>query len=180
MMSARHILSVTALGSILLHATPARVDLCGEILDFGQAVAEQERPARQTRDDHTLVPRTLIEGIHYVGHTSWLPAQLCLRFGVSVRLRPDVGKQLPDQLIVVVTHPRITRPDQASSTQDSFPTPVLGDTVYAGWTFDHPWEQQPGEWVIAFMNEGQVVASQAFTITAPVPAPPTCQPNPIS
>ncbi len=49
MMSARNILSVTALGSILLHATPARADLRGEIFDFGQAVAEQERPARQTR-----------------------------------------------------------------------------------------------------------------------------------
>lgn len=66
------------------------------------------------------MPRTLIEGIHYVGYTSRLPAQLCLRFGVSVRLKPDVGKQLPDQLIVVVTHPRITRPDQAPARRTVF------------------------------------------------------------
>ena len=180
MMSARNILPVTALGCILLHATAARADLHGTIVDFGKAVAEQERPARPTPDDQTLVPRTLIEGIRYVDHTNRLPAQLCLRFGVSVRLKPDLGEQFPGQLIVVVTHPRITRPDQVFSTEDSFPTPVLDDTVYAGWTFDHPWEQEPGEWVIAFMNKGRVVASQAFTITAPVPAPPTCQPNPIS
>ncbi len=151
----------------------------GEVLDFGEVTAELERPARQTPDDHSLVPRSTIEGIRYVSHTSSLPAQLCLRFGVSVRLIPDFGEQLPHQLIVVVTHPRITRPDDVFSTQDSFPTPVVYDTVYAGWTFDHPWEQQPGKWVITFMNEGQIVASEAFTITAPIPSGLTCQANPM-
>lgn len=88
---------------------------------------------------------------------------------MTVRLSSDTGEQQPRQLIVVVTHPRITRPNQAFSTQDSFPTPVLRDLAYAGWTFDHPWEQQPGERRVTFMNEGEVVASKTFTITVPPP-----------
>ncbi len=127
-----------------------------------------------------MVPRTTIDGIRYIDHASSLPAQPCLRFGVTVRLRPGAGEQLPRQLIVVVTHPRITRPDQASSTQDSFPTPVLRDVAYAGWTFDHPWEQQPGEWTVTFMNGGEVVASKTFTIAAPTPAGSRCPPKLVS
>ena len=118
--------------------------------------------------------------VRYVDHASSLPAQLCLRFGVTVRLSSDVGEQLPRQLIVVVTHPRITRPDQAFSIQDSFPAPVLRDMVYAGWTFDYPWEQQPGEWVVTFMNEHEAVASKTFTITVPSPTVSRCLPNSVS
>ena len=128
--------STAMLCSISLYVAPARAELHGEIIDYGETTAEQERPAQRTQDDHSLVPRTTIEGIRYVEHTSSLPAQLCLRFGVTIRLRSDAGEQLPSQLIVVVTHPRITRPDHVFSTQDSFPTPVFSAIAYAGWTFD--------------------------------------------
>ncbi len=165
---------------IFLHVAPAQARLRGDVAEYGETTADLERPARPTRDDHTLVPRTTIDSVRYVDHTSRLPAQLCLRFGVSARLIPDAGTPAPDQLIVVVTHPRITRPDQASSTEDSFPTPVANNEVYAGWTFDHPWEQQPGPWVIAFTHEGRVVASKTFTISAPTPGGSRCPPTPIS
>ncbi len=180
MIGVKHTLFAAMLCSSALHVASARAGLHGEVTDYGETTAEQERPARQTQDDHSLVPRTTIEGIRYVDHASSLPAQLCLRFGVTVRLSSDAGKQLPRQLIVVVTHPRITRPDQAFSIQDSFPTPVLGDMAYAGWTFDHPWEQQPGEWIVTFMNEREVVTSKTFTITMPTPAGSRCPLNPVS
>ena len=172
-------LSAALLCCVSLHVAPAGAGIHGEITDFGETTAEHQRPARQTPDDHTLVPRTLIEDIRYVAHTSSLPAQLCLRFGVSVRLHTDAGEQMPPQLIVVLTHPRITRPDQVFSTRDVFPTPVIGDTAYAGMTFDHAWEQQPGDWALTFMNGQEVVASKTFTITAPTPAGRRC-PDPVS
>ncbi len=177
MTGVRKKLCAATLCFVSLLVAPARAGVRGEVTDYGETTAERERPAQQTEDDHSLVPRTTIESIRFVGRTSSLPAQFCLRFGVSIRLSSDAGEQLPQQLIVVVTHPRITRPDQAASTQDSFPTPVIRGTAYAGWTFDHPWEQQPGEWTMTFMNEGEVVASKAFTITAPTPATsPRCPP----
>jgi hypothetical protein len=173
-------LSAVVLCCLSLKVAPARAELHGEIVDFGETTAERERPAQQTQDDHSLVPRTTIEDIRYVNHTNSLPAQLCLRFGVTVHLNSDSGERLPGQLIVVVSHPKITRPDQASSTRDSFPTPVLRDVAYAGWTFDHSWEQQPGEWVVTFMNERKVLASKTFTITLPLPDGSRCPPDPSS
>jgi hypothetical protein len=180
MVSVGHTLFAATLCCSVLHIKPTWARLHGEIVDYGETTAEQERPARQTQDDHSLVPRTTIEGIRYVEHTSSLPAQLCLRFGVTIQLSSDAGEQLPRQLIVVLTHPRITRPDQAFSSQDSFPTPVLRDMAYAGWTFDHRWEQQPGEWMVTFMNEREVVASKTFTVTVPTPAGSRCPPTPVS
>ena len=73
---------------------------------------------------------------------------------------------------MVATHPRLTRPDQISSSEDRLPTPVLDDTAYAGWTFDQPSEQQPGEWTFAFIHAGRVLASKTFTITPPMPPVP--------
>ncbi len=166
--------------SVALHAAPARAGLHGEIVDYGETTAEQEHPAPRTLDDHSLLPRTVIEGIRYVSHTSSLTAQLCFRFGASVRLVPEAGEELPRQLIVVVTHPRITRPDQASSTRDSFPTPVIQGTAYAGWTFDHLWELQPGDWTVEFTLGGKVLASKAFTVTVPTPGSSACPSTPIS
>ena len=125
MTSVRKVLSAALLYCLSLHVAPARAGLHGQVTDFGETTAERERPARPTQDDRSLVPRTTIEGIRFIDRTSSLPAQLCLRFGVTIRLDSDAGEQLPRQLLVIVNHPRITRPDQAFSTQDSFPNPVL-------------------------------------------------------
>ncbi len=176
----RHALVALVLYCGPLQVTPALAGLHGEVTDYGETTAERERPARQTPDDHSLVPRTTIERIRYLDRSSSLPAHSCLRFGVTVRLSSDDGGQLPSKLIVVITHPRITRPDQASSIQDSFPTPVLRDTAYAGWTFDHTWEQQPGQWVVTFMDGSEVIASKTFTITVPSPGGSRCPANPVS
>ena len=180
MVGIKHTLFAVMLCSSVLRVGPALAELHGEVTEYGETTAEQERPARQTQDDHSLVPRTTIEDIRYVEHASSLPAQPCLRFGVTIQLNSDAGEQLPAQLTVVVTHPKIIRPDQAFSTQDSFPTPVLRDMAYAGWTFDHPWEQQPGEWMVTFMNGRKVVASKTFTITMPPPASSRCSANSVS
>ncbi len=180
MTSAKTAILATVLCLAALHAAPARAGLHGDVTDYGETTAEQGPSARPTHDDHTITPRTTITGIHFVDRTSSLPAELCLRFGVLARLIPDLGKQLPSQLLVVVTHPRITRPDEAFSTEDSFPTPVIGDSVYAGWTFDHPWEQQPGEWIVAFTYKGQVISSKAFTVTGSTLTGSRCPPKPVS
>ena len=180
MTSAKTAILAAMLCSAALHAAPARAGLRGDVTDYGETTAEQGRPARPTHDEHTITPRTTITGIQFVDRTSSLPAELCLRFGVLVRLISDPGEQLPSQLLVVVTHPRITRPDEAFSTEDSFPTPVIGDSLYAGWTFDNPWEQQLGEWIVAFTYKGQVIASKAFTVTGPTSTGSRCPPKPVS
>ena len=72
----------------------------------------------------------------------------------------------------------LTRPDGVSGTRDSFVTATDGDTAYTGWTFEYPWELQPGDWTIAFLDGDAVVASKTFHVTVPrrpgsrCPAPP--------
>lgn len=167
----------TALGcAALLAAGPAWAS-GAEVAEFGEFSAEREYPAPPQPGDDMLSPKGMVEGLHLVRRTDTLEAQLCLHFGVVIRRLPG-GPALPPRLTVLSTHPRLTRPDGASGTRDSFTTATDGDTAYTGWTFEYPWELQPGDWTIAFLDGAEVVASKTFHVTVPrrpgslCPAPP--------
>ncbi len=159
-------------------AGAARAELRAEIVAFGAVTAEREQPAPQTLDDQGLAPRTWIEGIRFINRTSTLQAQLCLRFGVLIRLTGT--DRPPSHVTTTLTHPRLTRPDQVSGTEDTYPTPVDNNLVYAGWSFDQPWELQPGDWTLTFRHEGRVLATKTFTVAVPTPATSLCTSNQIS
>lgn len=82
--------------------------------------------------------------------------------------------------MVTLTHPRLTRPDLVSSTVDSYATPVSSNLVYSGWSFDQPWELQPGDWTLTFRHEGRVVAAKTFTVSVPSPVTSLCASDRIS
>ena len=151
----------------LCAAAAAHAALHGEVVEFGETTVDREHPMTEPDRSVSLVPGAIVEGIHFVGHSSDLEAQLCLNFGVIVHLMPDPGGTLPRELTVVNTHPRLTRPDGVSNTQDTYTNPVNGNTTYAGWKFEYPWEMQPGDWTISFLADGEVVASKTFKVTVP-------------
>lgn len=160
-------------------ARPAWAGVHGEVVEYGEITAERDHPAADTSRDNTLTPKLSLEGIRHVNRTSDLQAQLCLRFGVSARLTSDDGK-LPQEVTFVSRHPLLTRPDGVSSTEESFPVPVSGGMVFAGWTFAYPWEMQPGDWTMLFVSEGEVLASRTFRISVPARPGSLCPGKPMS
>lgn len=184
MTRARQIQAAAALYSMILahpaDAQSAGARLTGQVVEFGETMADSQTPAILTQEDDGVSPRTEIIGIRFVNHDDALTAQLCLRFGVMIRLLPGRGERLPQTLVVRISHPRLTRPDQVAGTDERFPTPVIGDRAYAGWTFDQAWEIEPGDWSVTFLSAGQVLASKTFKVTAAVPPGSICPFIPVS
>ena len=175
----RTIFAIT-LCAIGFYAAAARAELRGEIVAFGETAAEIERPVPWSPGDQSLTPRTSLEGVRFISHASPVEAQLCLKFGVLVRLIGNSSDRYPDHIMVTLTHPRLTRPDLVSSTVDSYATPVSSNLVYSGWSFDQPWELQPGDWTLTFRHEGRVVAAKTFTVSVPSPVTSLCASDRIS
>ncbi len=165
---------------LAMAALPAAARLHGEVTAFGEVTGEPVAPAVRTPGSDTLEPTQPLDDLRFVSRTDRLEAQLCLRFGVSVRVSADPGEAVPRPLVALISHPAITRPDGASNTQDSFPTPLLDAEAYAGWTFNHRWEMQPGTWTIAFLSAGEVLAAKSFTVTVPDQPGSLCQAEPVS
>ena len=160
------------MSATLLASEPAWARLRGEIVEFGETTSEPASPSAPP-DTETFTPVIHVKNLRFVSHADRLEAERCLGFGVRLRLTADRGDQPPERVTAIVHHPRITRPDQASATDESFSTEMDGDTAYIGFSFDEAWEMQPGEWTFAFAYGGELLASKTFVI-----APPTSDGSP--
>ena len=164
------------------------------IVDWGEIRADVAGLLDPDRDDHSLTPTLSIREPEFTRRTDGIEARLCRQFGVWHLLKADTGTPLPRSLRVHVRYPRLTRPDGASSEEDSFLTSVtprtpsntppgveIGSTA-AFFMFNYAWEMQPGAWNFEFRDGDALVASKTFTVTAPPDAPgwPECGPAAVS
>lgn len=177
-----------------IQPSSAHAALSAFIVDWGEVRADVAGLLAPDRDDHSLTPTLSIREPEFTRRTSETEARLCRQFGVQHLLKADAGTPLPRLLRVHVRHPRLTRPDGASSEEDSFLTAVtprpppntppgveIGSTA-AFFMFNYAWEMQPGAWTFEFRDGDALVASKTFTVTAPPDAPrqPECGPAAIS
>ena len=169
------VLIAAALLITLLTSGPAWARLHGEIVEFGETTSEPESSSPPSPPDtETISPVIHVKNLRFVSHADRLVAERCLGFGVRLRLTSDSGEKLPQRIIVLVHHPRITRPDHASATDESYSTRVDVDLVYNGFSFDEAWEMQPGDWTFRFTYDGELLASKTFSIAAPTSAGSPC------
>ncbi len=167
------LLVTAALWAAILASQPAWARLHGEIVEFGETTSEPSAPSRP--DAGTLSPIVPLKDIRFISHADRLVAARCLRFGVWFRITSDSGERLPQMITAVIRHPRITRPDQVSATEESYLTGVNGGMAYIGYTFGEAWEMQPGDWTLAFTYDGELLASKTFAITVPTPPSSVCE-----
>ena len=165
---------------VMLLPWSAQARVTAEIVEFGE-MAVESGPARAPQpDESTLSEIAPLLTYKYVNHSDHIEAALCRSFGVSVRLMADPGEGLPRRLQARLHHPKLTRPDGASSTEDSLMTAASYGSSLDAFTFDVPWEMEAGEWEFGFYLDGQKLASKAFTVTrAPGGVPSICD-KPVS
>ena len=110
--------------------------------------------------------------VHYLNWADSLPATLCRGFGVELWLTAGPGETVPPRLTMRMRHPPLTRPDGVSEAEFTSPLFVSGAKTTETFTFDEPWEAQPGEWSMEFLLDGKVLASKTFTVTPVEPGQP--------
>lgn len=165
----------SALSAALLANEPAWARMHGEIVEFGGRTPEpMSSSPPSSPDTKVLTPVVHVKNIRFVNHADRLVAERCLGFGVRLRLTSDDGERLPERITAIFHHPRVTRPDQVSATDESYLTKVDGDMAYIGFTFDQAWEMQPGDWTFAFAWDGELLASKTFAIAPPTSAGSRC------
>ncbi|EPX82246.1 DUF3859 domain-containing protein [Salipiger mucosus] len=148
-----------------------------------------EPPRSFTRDpvvlvDHGIICQTTPEGAReapdtLAGHinlirqsqdmditTRVVPAKLGISFGVKFMLAPGSGSQ---QVQVVVRHPPmgpegIERESWTATPDETGPSLNL-------FSFEHPFEMQPGPWSFTLLQEGEVLMEQHFEVVSELAAP---------
>jgi len=149
------------------------------IVEWGELYAEVIGLIGPEHEEQALTPGVATRAPEFTRRTDRVEARLCGQFGVAIALQADPLDSMPRSVQVRVRHPRLTRPDGVSGTEDTFLTfiapRVLPDTApgtVEGWTaasfmFNYAWEVQPGAWTFEFRDGDAVVASKTFTVTVP-------------
>lgn len=154
-------------------ASPASAAPSAEVLDFG-ILTGRRAPAPPPGGGGTgLAPAVPMSHHRYIARTDAIEARLCRSFGLHLRIVPGPGEPEPPAVVVHVLHPTFTTPEGATSSEDDFASAVVFGQTHAGFTFDHPWEMQPGEWTFVVSTGRTVVARQRFRVTLPPPGAPT-------
>lgn len=170
-----------ALALYLACLQPAGAEVSAEIVERGITIGRQIVPAQPDPGDRNLSPAKGIRAVRYLERTETIEARLCRSFGVTIRLKATPPGDLPQVLDVRIRHPKFTREDGATNSEDRFRTWPTGDIAHAGFSFDHIWEMEPGDWEIALLLHGVELARQPFIVTAPPPgAPSDCHSDEVS
>ncbi len=186
--SMRWIVALAMLPTLLPGTANAAVT--ARIVEWGELYAEAIGLIGPEHEEQALTPGVATRAPEFTRRTDRVEARLCGQFGVAITLQADSGTPMPRSVQVRVRHPRLTRPDGVSGTEDSLLTfigpRVLPDAppgTVEGWTamsftFNYAWEMQPGAWTFEFRDGDAVVASKTFTVTVPLGGAPRAECGP--
>ncbi len=153
--------------------SPAAAKIRSVVVQWGEvAVVASDKVLGPEYQEHSLSRGHEVAWSKYVNHDDHVPAQLCRGFGFEAWLAGGVADEMPSRVLLRVSHPLQTRPDGATSTQDTLLVPVTNGSVGSSYTFDEPWEVQAGEWTFDVVLDGEVIASKTFVLAAPKPGTP--------
>jgi len=152
-------------------APPSEAAPALHITGSGEFTATRDLGPRDPvgRDGDAVV---MVEEPHITRRTRRITAQLCRRFGFMFTVE---NLPLGETLDVTVTsvNPPIINPSGRISTSVIYNMTVSGEQPgLVGFSFDDPWELVPGTWIFTVRRGDQVLAEQAYDVTAsPGPAP---------
>ncbi len=160
--------------ALLLWHGAAQAKVKAVIVEWGEIEAATGSPLGQEYQEHSLGHGRELLSTRFINHDTTIPAQLCRRFGFRAWLTRAPGDVLPSRILLRLRHPVLTRSDGVTGSEDTLMVPVNSGAVGDAFTFDEPYEMQPGEWIFDLLVGDEVAATQRFTI---VPREPGSQPS---
>ena len=169
----------SALLALPLCAGPAQAKVGAVIVAWGEIDASTGGPLGPDYQERSLGQGRELHDARYINHDTQIPAQLCRRFGITAWLTFGPGDAMPERILLRLRHPELTRPDGVSASEDDLMVPVNRGSIMDAFTFDEPYEAQPGPWTFELLSGADVLAAQTFTIVTPPPGSPrTICPSP--
>ena len=156
----------------LLAAIPAAPAMAQDapdvrIVEYGEFTAQRDlTPSTKPEGATGVSGFGYAEGIRFVRHATRIEAALCRRFGIYFMAVPP-ARGTPINVTVRLTHPRLTRPDGVTGTVETWPGAAGLWPTPTMFGFTEPWEVALGTWTFALLEDGRVVAEQAFEVVPP-------------
>jgi len=107
---------------------------------------------------------------HRTVTTTKVPAKLGVNFGFRYRIVGGPKERSVTLKKVVVYPPAGVQPPQSSTPLQRDERTLMrsiGETFYAGYGFDDPWELVPGTWIIQLWQADHKLAEKQFAVVAP-------------
>jgi hypothetical protein len=130
-------------------------------VETGEATADPTVPLGETV---AVTKATLVTA----GTT--LPATLGTEFGFRyVAIGAPVGDKVPLDFVITYPAPGLADPGADAPVGSARFTreKTIGTPDYLGYLLEAPWEAVPGAWHFEIWHDGQKLAEQTFTLTAP-------------
>jgi hypothetical protein len=134
-----------------------------DVPEYGLYTAEVEHIGT----DSSGIAQQGLGNIVHETTTRTVPARLGVHFGFRYRI-VGAPNGAPVEVTKVTTFPPagVLKPGTAEPTRGdrySF-TRRIGETSYTDYSFDNPWELVPGTWTMTLSVNGEVLASESFTV----------------
>lgn len=138
-----------------------------DVVDYGVYTASVTRAERRP----TGILRSTVTNIEHVETSRIVPARLGVRFGFRYNVVGDPSGAEVSLKRVTIFPPGGLRPPGSArelTRSETTITVKLGEQVrYIGYSFDDPWELQPGQWTMELWYGDHKLASQDFTVVKP-------------
>ena len=158
--------------ALVLCAGTAEAKVGAVIVAWGEIEAATGRPLGPDYQERSLGQGRELSDARYVNHETQIPAQLCRRFGITAWLTLGPGDAAPERILLRLRHPELIRPDGVSGSEDDLLVPVNRGSIMDAFTFDEPYEVQPGDWTFELLSGTDVLAAHTFTVVPPAPGSP--------
>ncbi len=136
-----------------------------DIVDTGiYTVVTGEETADPDAPTGTIAAVTTVTNVE---KTSTIPGKLGLEFGLRyVIVGEPAGAEVPLDFVILYPPPGLVDPAAPEPIRESRYGRIksIGETVYLGYGFENDWEVVPGEWSFEIWFEGDMLASQSFTV----------------
>jgi hypothetical protein len=113
--------------------------------------------------------KNIVKNVVLVEQTTNIPAHTGTRFGFEFIIKGhDAGDKV--DLTYKYFHPRMTNPQTGNlfiSQEIKSKNQEIGKTASISYTFDHPWEEVPGEWILQVFYNDKKLAEKSFYIYKP-------------
>ena len=137
-----------------------------EIVEWG--IFRHDREAEIAAPHTPTGSRNVVKNVRLQQTTTTIPALVGMKFGFRFRVVGSPrGAGVDLKFVSRFPGQGLTNPARGKtfSTSEFHSDATVGETTYRGYSFDHDWEVEPGNWILEVWHEGRKLAEKTFMVT---------------